>query len=87
MMYYYYNMISICALRDMNIINNDGTLTDYKYTVDQSALIIRRLRDILQRHTIHEYLRTPGNLPYPDCIARQIIRKHQQALCNATSIN
>jgi len=71
---------SICKLRNLNIVSNDGTLVDFKYTADQSAIIIRNLRNVLQKYTILDYLNTPGNLPYPDCIVRQILRQHKDML-------
>ena len=73
--------VSICKLRNLNIVRDDGTLVDYTYTADQSALIIQSLRRTLQKYNLLEYLRTPCNLPYPDCIVRQIIRKHRDVLC------
>lgn len=72
--------VSICKLRNLNIVRNDGTLVDYKYTADQSTLIIQCLRKTLQQYNVKDYLRTPCNLPYPDCIVRQIIRNHQASL-------
>ncbi len=72
--------VSICKLRNLNIVRNDGTLVDYTYTADQSALVIHCLRETLRKYSISEYLRTPGSRPYPDCIVRQIIRKHRDIL-------
>lgn len=71
--------LSICKLRDLNIVCNAGTLVDYTYPVDQCSVIIQKLLKTLQKYTINEYLNTPSDLPYPDCIVRQIIRKHRDA--------
>jgi hypothetical protein len=72
--------VSICKLRNLKIVNNDGTLVDYQYTDAQSSLIIAKLLQTLKTYTIGEYLGSPGHMPYPDCIVRQIIRKHREEL-------
>lgn len=78
-------LFSLCKLRDLGLVNNNGTLPGYQYTADQCTAIIRKLWDILNKQDISDYLLRCSDLPYPECIVRQIIHKNKRVLMAAVN--
>lgn len=78
---------TICELRDVGIVSDDGTIPGYGMSEAQTMHVIKAIMHILARDTADEYLSENAMesgrtiyMPFPDYIIYQIIRDHREKL-------
>jgi hypothetical protein len=78
---------TICELRDIGIVSNDGTIPGYGISDSQTVHVLKEVMHILSRYTADEYLDENAMesgrtiyMPFPDYIIYKIIRDHREKL-------
>ena len=75
-------LITVCRLRDLGIVDNDGLLADFKCNTNQTYAILQSLIKIMNGGParIKEYLDMGIRNVFPDMIVYHIILKHHSSL-------
>lgn len=73
--------MSVTRLKNLGILTNEGSVVGFTLSQPESAMVIKRLREVLKKLTAEEYLRGQAFTPiYPECIVYQIIRDNKDKL-------
>lgn len=74
-------MLSACQLRNAGVLTNDGKIPGLNYEGKAVLTIVALLQRAIATYGVDNYLQMRiGDLPFPECIVRDLIRKNGDRL-------
>ena len=72
--------VTVCKLRDLGIVDNEGRLTDFQCNPNQAKVLLSRLLYVLNGSGIADYLIMGQRTTFPDNVVYHILRTHEKVL-------